>query len=170
MPDKDDDNYQEISENSDEHYDYCTRAITPPPLPPRISSGDKLNCQTFPRRRKNLFQHLGLDNTLPPSEKNIVIHKIESDISSTKVYKKDLEKYLGIHHYSLEMPEDYLNYSKKDISNFLGIDNKTLERIKKKNQLPSEGAEFMSKENIQNSEGYLSIDSSSSLSSYASYF
>ena len=51
VPDKDDDNYQEISENSDEHYHYCTEDITPPPLPPR-----KYNCQTFPRRRKKLLK------------------------------------------------------------------------------------------------------------------
>jgi hypothetical protein len=52
LPDKDDDNYQEISDSSDEHYDYCTEDINP--HPPQ----GKYNSQTFPRRRKILFSIL----------------------------------------------------------------------------------------------------------------
>ena len=75
VPDTESDNYQEISENSDEHYDYCTEGRTHPPLPPR-----KYNSQTFPRRRKNLFQHLGVETTLPNSEKKTIIQNIIPNI------------------------------------------------------------------------------------------
>ena len=189
VPDTESDDYQEISENSDEHYDYCTEDINPPPLPPR-----KYNCQTFPRRRKNLFQHLGLDTTLPSSEKKTINQNIIPDIPGFQVYKKDLEKYLGINYQTLGMDhqaldtnhkllcEDplkwtqteisnvYSNNSQKDLPSFLGIDNKTLERMKKIAKIQSVETQFRSKENLSNSEGYSSIDSSSSLSSCASYF
>ena len=95
MADKDYDEYQKISENSDEHYDYCTEDINPPPLPPRTYSEDT-NCQTFPRRRKNLFNHLGLDNTLPPREKNIVVRNMSAVQPYYQEKKKDLVKYLGM--------------------------------------------------------------------------
>ena len=182
MPDTESDNYQEITENSDEHYDTCTEGRSPPPLPPR-----KYISQTFPRRRKNLFQHLGLDSTLPHSEKKTIIQNIIPNIPRFQVYKKNLEKYHGINDQTLghrllgvdptkwtqtEVPYVFSNYSKKDLSSFLGIDNKTLERMKHIKKIQPLETQSRSNDNQSNSEGYSSIDSaaSSSLSSCASYF
>ena len=130
---------------------------------------DKPDWDTFPRRRKNLFHHLGLDTTLPSSARNNVIQTIISDISQvSQVYKKDLDKYLGIDHLYLvnskemKISETCPNNFKKDLSNYLGLDNKTLDRVKKTNQLNS--VQRRSKETNPDSEGYSSIDSSSSSS------
>ena len=102
---------------SDELYGYCTEDINPPPLLPR-----KYKCQTFPRRRTNLFQHLGLNTTLPSSEKNIVIHNVMPDILSYQVYKKDLEKYLGLEYQTLSIDHQTLSVDHSKKQRFLDID------------------------------------------------
>ena len=113
-----------------DHYDYCrdTDSLIPPPLPPRIRQhrGDtkeaSTSCQTFPRRRKNLFHHLGVgiepaiingDNT----RDIFVIQRGDED----KVKRKDLEKFLGV--------RKKCSTKKKDLCSFLGVQRTEIERV-----------------------------------------
>ena len=117
------DNYQEIL--YDEHYDYCREdTITPPPLPPRKHlSKSALICQTFPRRRKNLFHHLGVetDPALTKNHQEIFVIQKSCQTASSKLHRKDLERFLGV------PSQD----NKKDLSSFLGVNRSELERVLK---------------------------------------
>ena len=149
-------NYQEIL--YEEHYDYCRDdVITPPPLPPRKHhSQSSLICQTFPRRRKNLFHHLGADAVQTDSALNknhqdiFVIQKTTSN-TSNQVHRKDLEKFLGVPHFTLGKNSS----NKKDLSSFLGVNRKELDRVLKGSI----------KVDSECGEGSLSTDSSSVWSS-----
>ena len=113
-----------------EHYDYCrdTDTLIPPPLPPRIhqprsdTKEASTACQTFPRRRKNLFHHLGVgiepaiingDNT----RDIFVIQRGQED----KVKRKDLEKFLGV--------RKKTSTKKKDLCSFLGVQRTEIEHV-----------------------------------------
>ena len=153
-PNTDDDNYQEIAENSDDHYDDCvdTDNMTPPPLPPRQHS--EQHCQTFPRRRKNLFHHLGVDTTLPSGgkKKKKLLPVAQQSFTFNR---KDLVAFLGIEPVGqTELPESgylssrqfrkdigleesgYLSSRqfRKNLCKYLGIDNEALGRIEKRNK------------------------------------
>jgi len=125
-------NYQEIIDNDEEHYDYCHEddINIPPPLPPRqqfLKSSATLFCQTFPRRRKNLFHHLGvgIEPVLSKNNQEIfVIQKHNSGTQTQVTHRKDLEKFLGV-------PISKSCSTKKDLSSFLGINRTELERVVK---------------------------------------
>ena len=190
-PNTDDDNYQEIAVNNDDHYDDCgdDDNLTPPPLPPRQYS--EQHCQTFPRRRKNLFHHLGVDTTLPSGGKKK--KKLMPVINQSYTFnRKDLVAFLGIESVGqIELPEsgylssrhfkkdielaksEYLSSRqfRKDLSKYLGIDNQVLGRIEKRNKTLAQELQLGGKNSLADSEGNSSIDSSSSsFSSSASYF
>lgn len=108
-----------------EHYDY---SIIPPPLPPRSHQHRSdtreapTSCQTFPRRRKNLFHHLGVG--IEPAIINgentrdiFVIQRGQED----KVKRKDLEKFLGV--------RKKCSTKKKDLCSFLGVQRTEIERV-----------------------------------------
>ena len=102
----------------------------------------------FPRRRKNLFHHLGIDNSRVEQKQDLLIIKKMVSSTGSQVYKKDLEKFLGI------------RKNKKDLSGYLGIKQKELEMIKQINQ-----REKSRREISLDSEGSFSTDSSSLWSS-----
>ena len=136
VPGKDTENYQEISNHSSYGlYDYCTESIYPPPLPPRRGGVQESNCLTFPRRRKNLFYHLGLDNTLPHRDKNAIIKNMGSDISQmSQHYKKDLQKYLGMEQLNIQD----LTSSKNEATSLWRVTQETMERYDRKSSLDEE--------------------------------
>ena len=148
-------NYQEILD--DDHYDYCRDdVITPPPLPPRKHhSQSPLICQTFPRRRKNLFHHLGVkpetDSALTKNHQDIFVIQKTSSNAARQLHRKDLEKFLGVAHLTLSKSSS----NKKDLSSFLGVNRSQLERVMR-------GSRKMSGES---GEGSGSTDSSSVWSS-----
>ena len=128
------DNYQEIL--YDEHYDYCQEdTITPPPLPPRKHlSKSALICQTFPRRRKNLFHHLGVetDPALTKNHQDIFVIQKSGPTASSKVHRKDLERFLGVPSFGLSKHLAVAGQdNKKDLSSFLGVNRTELERVLK---------------------------------------
>ena len=116
--------YHEILGCEECDYDYCrdTDITIPPPLPPRTQHRTTdTSCQTFPRRRKNLFHHLGVG--IEPAlihGKNaqdiFVIQQGEED----KVKRKNLEKFLGV-------PKK-CSTKKKDLSSFLGVQRTEIDR------------------------------------------
>lgn len=122
-------NYQEISE--DVHYDYCRDDLhLPPPLPPRQHQHKTQDTfsQTFPRRRKNLFHHLGvgIEPALSKNNQEIFVIQSKSSPGQQQIFKKDLEKFLGV-----PISRKYSN--KKDLSSYLGVNRRELERIVKRN-------------------------------------
>ena len=153
------DNYQEIL--YDEHYDYCQEdTITPPPLPPRKHlSKSALICQTFPRRRKNLFHHLGVetDPALTKNHQDILVIEKSSPTASSRVHRKDLERFLGLPVPSFTLAKHSPD-NKKDLSSFLGVNRRELARVLKGGKL---AADTEGSEGSQGSGGSLDTDSSS---------
>ena len=152
-----------------EHYDYCrdTDTIIPPPLPPRIhqprsdTKEASTACQTFPRRRKNLFHHLGVgiepaiingDNT----RDIFVIQRGQED----KVKRKDLEKFLGVRKKS--------STKKKDLCSFLGVQRTEIERVVRPQVRPQRDRDSLMSADCEYGDGTLSTstDSSSLWSSF----
>ena len=113
-----------------EHYDYCcdTDSMIPPPLPPRIHQHRSdtreaaTSCQTFPRRRKNLFHHLGvgIEPAIINGDNNRDIFVIQRG-QEDKVKQKDLEKFLGV--------RKKCSTKKKDLCSFLGVQRFEIERV-----------------------------------------
>ena len=84
--------YQEIGYVSSEQM-----SPTPPPLPPRWRREVGGLLAREERRRKNLFYHLGLGDTLSDEEKMLVMRNMNFDIQNqVKQNKKNLSKYLGL--------------------------------------------------------------------------
>ena len=113
-----------------EHYDYCrdTDSMIPPPLPPRIHQHRSdtreaaTSFQTFPRRRKNLFHHLGvgIEPAIINGDNNRGIFVIQRG-REDKAIQKDLEKFLGV--------RKKCSTKKKDLCSFLGVQRSEIERV-----------------------------------------
>ena len=138
--------------------------LIPPPLPPRKHQQQHQEqfCQTFPRRRKNLFHHLGVGVEPALSSNNqeiFVIQKKTLVNNNTQVFKKDLEKFLGV------PVTKHCKNKKKDLSSFLGVHRAELERVVRRHS-------YKTRDNIHDSEyeGSMSTSTSTDSSSLWSSF